>query len=55
MTGMIGSGLKFRMVYENDAGEKRIVVSVTDSVVTWKTANSDLPEGAKSQTGVATG
>lgn len=49
MTGLIGSGLKFLTVYENDTGEKRLVVSVSNSVVIWKTANPDLPEGAKSQ------
>lgn len=49
MTGMIASGLKFRTVYENSTGEKRLVLSVTNSVVIWKTADPDLPAGAKSQ------
>ncbi|NHB98703.1 hypothetical protein [Photorhabdus stackebrandtii] len=49
MTGLISSGLKLRTVYENENGEKRLIVSVTDNVVVWKTADPDLPAGAKSQ------
>ncbi|WP_200843000.1 hypothetical protein [Klebsiella pneumoniae] len=49
MTGLIGSGLTLRTVYENEQGEKRLVVSVTDNVVLWKTADPALPAGSKSQ------
>ncbi|WP_431225938.1 hypothetical protein ACQ86O_27295 (plasmid) [Serratia sp. L9] len=49
MTGLIGSGLTLRTVYENKQGEKRLIVSVTDNVVLWKTADPDLPTGGKSQ------
>lgn len=49
MTGLINSGLKFRVVYENENREKRLIVSVADNVVVWKTADPDLPAGAKSQ------
>lgn len=49
MTGIIESGLKFRTVYENNAGEKRLIISVNDSVVIWKTADPNLALGAKSQ------
>lgn len=49
MTGLIGSGLTLRTVYENEQGEKRLIVSVTDNVVLWKTADPELPAGGKSQ------
>ncbi|MFH2594715.1 MULTISPECIES: hypothetical protein [Enterobacterales] len=49
MTGLIGSGLTLRTVYENAQGEKRLIVSVTDNVVLWKTADPELPAGGKSQ------
>lgn len=49
MTGLIGSGLNLRTVYVSKTGEKRLIVSVTNSVVIWKTANPDLAVNAKSQ------
>ncbi|ECF6858193.1 hypothetical protein S886_23395, partial [Salmonella enterica subsp. arizonae] len=49
MYGLIKSGLNLRTVYVSKDGERRRVVSVVDSVVIWKTADPNLPAGAKSQ------
>ncbi|ECC1750590.1 hypothetical protein FNI40_25205 [Salmonella enterica subsp. diarizonae] len=49
MYGLIESSLNLRTVYVSKDGEKRRVVSVVASVVIWKTADPNLPAGAKSQ------
>ncbi|EKS5992493.1 hypothetical protein QCA82_004369 [Salmonella enterica] len=49
MSGLLKSGLNLSTIYVSKDGEKRRIVSVVDSVVIWKTADPNLPAGAKAQ------
>ena len=45
--------IQMGLVYENEAGEQRLVVSVdhgrANPVAVWRTPNPNLPKGAKAQ------